>query len=47
MADPIAVVRKELDEDLIKELDARSVKIEILLLIKMCRLLRQLRKELK
>jgi len=47
MADPMAVIRKELDADLIKELDGRTVKIEILLLIKACRLLRQLRKESK
>lgn len=47
MADPIAVIRKELDADLIAELDGRTVRPDILLLIKMCRLLRKLVKESK
>ena len=47
MADPISVIRKELDADLSAELDARQIKPEILLLIKMCRLLRKLAKESK
>jgi hypothetical protein len=47
MADPIAVIRKELDDDLKAELDGRTVKPEILLLIKLCRLIRKLSKESK
>lgn len=45
MADPMSIIRKELDADLASELDARQIKPEILLLIKMCRLLRQIKKE--
>jgi len=47
MADPMSVIRKELDDDLKAELDARQIKPEILLLIKACRLLRKLAKENK
>jgi len=47
MTDPMAVIRKELDNDLIHELDRRTVKVEVLLLIKVCRLLRKLVKEPK
>lgn len=47
MADPMSVIRKELDADLIAELDARQIKPEILLLIKACRLLRKLTKDSK
>jgi hypothetical protein len=47
MSDPMAVIRKELDADLIAEFTGRTLKPEILLLIKICRLLRQLRKESK
>jgi len=47
MADPFSIIRKELDADLVVELDGRTVKPEILLLIKMCRLLRKLVKESK
>jgi hypothetical protein len=47
MADPMSLIRKELDGDLIESLDKREVKAEILLQIKICRLLRKLVKESK
>jgi hypothetical protein len=43
-ADPYSTIRKELDDDLTNALDQRTLKPEVLLLIKVCRLLRQLKK---